>query len=148
MKRVCEKLLWGAGLLLLILSFGCESDDLKDKDDTEDRFQFLRRDEPESVKDSSMPLKDEEVLSKAPYPHPVSEEKIKKLEVRPIPKAKIIPGGSTANAPRFYDDFIALTDADDPESHHQSIQPRSAAYAVFRTDVMGKLILEFPDFIS
>ena len=91
MKKILKKLLLGSGVLLLIFSFGCESDDLKDKDDTEDRFQFLRRDEHESVKDSSVPLKDEEVLSKAPYPHPVSEEKIKKLEVRPIPKAKIIP---------------------------------------------------------
>jgi len=108
MKKLLKKLLLGLGVLLLIFSFGCESDDLKDRDDTEDRFQFLRRDEHESVKDMSVPLKDEEVLSKAPYPHPVSSDKIKKLEVRPIPKAKIVPGGSTANAPRFYDDFIAL----------------------------------------
>ena len=108
MKKVLKKLLLGSGVLLLILSCGCETDDLKDKDDAEDRFQFLRREERDEVSDKSVPLKDEEVLSKAPYPHPVSEDKIKKLEVRPIPKAKIIPGGSTANAPRFYDDFIAL----------------------------------------
>ena len=64
MKKILKKLLLGSGVLLLIFSFGCESDDLNDKDDTEDRFQFLRRDEHESVKDTSVPLKDEEVLSK------------------------------------------------------------------------------------
>lgn len=111
MKTVWEKFLWGTAALMLVLSFGCESGKNGEFDENveeEDRFQFLRRDEMTPHKDAKEKMSDEEVQAKAPYPHPVSKEKIKKLEQKPIPKARIIPGGSTANAPRFYDDFIAL----------------------------------------
>ena len=111
MKTVWEKFLWGTAALMLILSFGCESGKNGEFDENveeEDRFQFLRREEMAPHKDAKEKMSDEEVQAKAPYPHPVSKEKIKKLEQKPIPKARIIPGGSTANAPRFYDDFIAL----------------------------------------
>ena len=111
MKTVLEKLLWGSAALMLVLTFGCESGKNGEFDEEakeEDRFQFLRREEMEPHKDVKEKMTDEEVQAKAPYPHPVSDEKIKKLEQKPIPKSRIIPGGSTANAPRFYDDFIAL----------------------------------------
>ena len=111
MKKFVEKILWGSTVLMLVLSFGCQSgqDGEFDEDSKEeDRFQFLRREEVEPHKDKKEQMREEEVEAKAPYPHPVSNEKLAKLQKRPIPQSKIIPGGSTANAPRFYDDFIAL----------------------------------------
>ena len=103
--------MWGGTLLLLILACGCESgknDEFDENAKEEDRFQFLRADESETHKYKKEEMRDEQVEAKAPFPHPVSADKIKKLEQKPIPKSRIIPGGSTANAPRFYDDFIAL----------------------------------------
>ncbi|MBR2373554.1 MAG: hypothetical protein IKA87_04920 [Lentisphaeria bacterium] len=109
MKNTLEKLLWGTAVVLLVFSFGCESGkEDNGEPEKEDRFKFLRKDEMTSKKDVKEGMKDEAVDAKAPFPHPVSSEKIKKLEKKPIPKSRIIPGGSTANAPRFYDDFIAL----------------------------------------
>ena len=111
MKKFVEKILWGSTVLMLVLSFGCQSGEDGEFDENskeEDRFQFLRREEVEPHKDKKEQMREEEVEAKAPYPHPVSNEKLAKLEKKPIPKSKIIPGGSTANAPRFYDDFIAL----------------------------------------
>ena len=111
MKTIWEKFLWGTAALMLVLSFGCESGKNGEFDEDveeEDRFQFLRREDMTPHKDAKEKMSDEEVQAKAPYPHPVSQEKIQKLERKPIPKSRIIPGGSTANAPRFYDDFIAL----------------------------------------
>ena len=110
MKKFVEKILWGSTALMLVLSFGCQSgnDEFDEDSKEEDRFQFLRREEVEPHKDRKEQMRDEQVEAKAPYPHPVSKDKITKLEKRPIPKSRIIPGGSTANAPRFYDDFISL----------------------------------------
>ena len=111
MKTIWEKFLWGTAALMLVLSFGCESGkngEFDEDAEKEDRFQFLRREEMTPHKDAKEKLADEEVQAKAPYPHPVSKEKLQKLEQKPIPKSRIIPGGTTANAPRFYDDFIAL----------------------------------------
>ena len=110
MKKFVEKILWGSTALMLVLSFGCQSgnDEFDEDSKEEDRFQFLRREEVEPHKDRKEQMRDEQVEAKAPYPHPVSKDKITKLEKRPIPKSRIIPGGSTANVPRFYDDFIAL----------------------------------------
>ena len=111
MRKVVEKILWGSTVLMLILSFGCQSgndDEFDENAPEEDRFQFLRREDIVPHVDKKEQMLEEQVDTKAPYPHPVSPDKVKKLEKKPIPKAKIIPGGSTANAPRFYDDFIAL----------------------------------------
>ena len=53
MKRVWERFLWASAVLMLVLSFGCESGkggpDEEGKE--EDRFQFLRREEAEPHKD-------------------------------------------------------------------------------------------------
>ena len=111
MKIFVEKILWGSTVLMLVLSFGCQSGQVGEFDEDskeDDRFQFLRREEVEPHKDKKEQMREEQVEAKAPYPHPVSNEKLAKLQKRPIPQSKIIPGGSTANAPRFYDDFIAL----------------------------------------
>ena len=108
MKNVLKKLLWCSTLLMLALSSGCQSGKEEKSEKKEDRFKFLRREDIKQHKGKKENLTDEEVHSKAPYPHPVSNDKIKKLEKKPIPQSRIIPGGSTANAPRFYDDFIAL----------------------------------------
>ena len=111
MKKVAKKLFWGSSVMLLLLSCGCESaknDEFDENAKEEDRFQFLRADETEQQKFKKEEMKEEQVEAKAPFPHPVSADKIRKLEQKPIPKSRIIPGGSTANAPRFYDDFIAL----------------------------------------
>lgn len=111
MKTFLKRFLWGSAALMLVFSFGCESAkqaEGEDKDKAEDRFQFLRKDETAPYKGKKENITEEEVRSQAPYPHPVSADKLKKLEQKPIPKSRIIPGGSTANAPRFYDDFIAL----------------------------------------
>ena len=111
MKKFVEKILWGSTALMLVLSFGCQSgnDEFDEDSKEEDRFQFLRREEVEPHKDRKEQMRDEQVEAKAPYPHPVSKDKITKLEKRPIPKSRIIPGGSTANAPRFYDDLSPST---------------------------------------